>query len=196
MTKLEALNMLLRAVGNLPVNDYTSTHPDAANARAVIERIRGQEQKKDWWFNVDYNVTYPLNEKSEVEIPSSVKSLVVTGQLGVVLRGGKLYDTYNNTFKFDSSVTVWKVIRVLDWDDMPETMQDYCAYKAAVQFIRDELEDEEKARAFKEEGMTAYNALMEQHLREGDYNMFDPSRVRRARSGNRPYRGRQGVLFS
>ena len=70
---------------------------------------------------------------------------------------------------------------------MPDAMQEHCAYLAASQFIRDELEDPQKQQ---ELGVSAGQAMLDvkkQDLEEGRYNMFNQSRVTQARAGVQPY---------
>ena len=53
MDELEAVNMLLRAIGSSPIVNIDVRHPDAANAIASLDRIRKRMQRRGWWFNLD-----------------------------------------------------------------------------------------------------------------------------------------------
>ena len=186
MTELEALNMLLRLIGSLPVNDIESSQPDVANARAALTRVRRQAQRRGWWFNIDYNKTYTPNESKEIILSKEIIS-IVAHDTQYVKRGNKLYDKQNQTFQFNTSVSVYRETRVLEWDDMPEAMQSYCAYMAGAQFVRDELEDPSKQQELKEEAGLAMLDVKKQDLEEGRYNTFNKARVVKARAGTRPY---------
>lgn len=186
MTELEAMNMLLRLIGSSPVNTTDSTHPDAANALTVLNRIRKQAQRRGWWFNVDYWREFPVNVDNEIELPNEL-SLVVMEDPNIVARGNKLYDKFNNTFTFTSAQTAHHTVRELDWDDMPYSMQYYCAYLAGAQFIRDELEDSSKSRELQQEAANAMMDVKKEDLESGQYNIFNRSRIVKARSGVRPY---------
>ena len=57
MEKLEAVQMLLRAIGSSPVNSLNVAHPDVANALNSLERLRKSVQKRGWWFNTKLELT-------------------------------------------------------------------------------------------------------------------------------------------
>ena len=48
MEELEALNLLLRAIGSDPVNSLKTNQPDAANAIDTLNRYRKRVQKRGW----------------------------------------------------------------------------------------------------------------------------------------------------
>lgn len=193
MNELETLNMLLRLIGSSPVNDIDTDHPDAANAKATMRRISRRTQRKGWWCNIDYNVILRPNERGEIIVSGEISSLVPQDS-NLTLRGKKLYDKRQQTDKFSVSVTATRLVRILDWDDMPQVMQEYCAYYAAAEFVRDELEDPQKEASLRESASASYLDLKKQELEEGQYNIFARPRVQQARGGIRPY-SRSSVRF-
>ena len=183
MDKLTVVNMLLRSIGSSPVNSLStsvggtnSAHPDVAAALAVMDRVRRTKQKKSWWFNSDYNVTLVRDSAGQIKIPSHVVSVDVD-YTGYVVRGKKLYDSYNNTYKFDVDVLAKELTVALDWDDMPESFQEYCAYSAMAQYIRDELEDQAKEKSAETEAARCLIDIKQIDLRMNDYNIFNRPRV-------------------
>lgn len=186
MGELETLNMLLRLIGSSPVNSLSTDHPDAANARATMKRISRRVQRKGWWCNIDYNLTLQPNDQGFIEVSGLISSLVAADS-SLTLRGTKLYDKRLQTGIFTTPVLVTRVTRILDWDDMPPVMQEYCAYYAGSEYVRDELEDPSKESSLKESASASYLDLKKQELEEGQYNIFQKPRVARARSGIMPY---------
>lgn len=189
MDELEAMNMLLRAIGSSPVNSLETPHPDAANAKTTLNRIRRQAQKRGWWFNIDYNVVFtPDSTTGEIIIPSVMSKVVMENKQHQV-RGGKLYNTQDQSYVFSSTMppTALRVQYIVPWEDMPQSLQEYCAYTAAAHFIRDELEDNAKTASFREEAGVAMLDVKKDDLEQGQYNIFDKKRVIRARVGVRPY---------
>lgn len=186
MTELDAMNVLLRAIGSSPVNSLTAPHPDAANARATLNRVKVDAQKRGWWFNIDYNVMYYPNSIGEIVIESQVLSLVDTN--GAYLkRGNKLYDKFNNTFKFNGPINIHRTVRNIPWDELPESMKTYIVYRAAADFVRDEIEDRNKEHSFKEDAGVAMIDVKKEDLESGQYNKLHTSRALAARKGVRPY---------
>ena len=188
MKEIEALNFLLRQIGSSPVSDLETDHPDAVNAKGTLKRLRRRVQKRDWWFNTDYNVQFPVDHKNEIRIPSEIVSIQMEGNNTLTIRDGKLYDTVNNTYQFNGTQTAYKVIRALDWDSMPESMQEHCMYYAASEFVRDELEDGNKEQSLQRSAGQAFMEVSNQDLRESGRNMFNSPQAIKFKSGVRPYR--------
>jgi len=187
MTELEAVNMMLRELGSSKVNNLSSSHPDIANCQDTLSRLREQEQRSPWWFNTDYNVTFQRDTANEISIADAIDSVVWQDDL-LVVRGGKLYNSYDQTYVFDCDVTAYRVVRLLDWDELPGTMQDYLMYSAAAEVVRTELEDTGKQNSLLEQAGRARIKLQAQDLREGKHNVFRNARILRTRAGVRPSR--------
>ena len=187
MDELEAMNMLLRAIGSSPVNSLETPHPDAANAKTTLNRIRKQAQKRGWWFNIDYNVKFTPDPSTGVVDISPTMSKVVMVSPAHVVRGNKLYDNQNQTYKFTTPPVAIRVQYVTQWEDMPQSLQEYVAYVAAAHFVRDELEDSAKTASFREEAGLAMMGVKKDDLEQGQYNVFNKNRVAHALKGVRPY---------
>lgn len=186
MDELETLNMLLRTIGSSPVNSLETDHPDAANALATMERTSQRLQRKGWWCNIEYSIIVTPNERGEILFDKRVSSVVAECR-SYVKRGNRLYDKVNQTATFNQSVRLNRLIRILDWDDMPPVMQEACAYQAAAEFVRDELEDPSKEQSLQQTGAATFLDLKKQELEEGQYNIFDKRRFIQARGGIQPY---------
>jgi len=178
--------MLLRLIGSSPVNAIDTAHPDAVNARSTLNRIRRKAQKRGWWFNITYNVEYqPDPVSKEIRIPTEITTAVTSERY--VVRGNRLYDKYQNTFQFEAPVTVCREVRTLDWDDMPLSMQEYCAYYAGAEFVRDEIEDLQKKEDLTRDAGIAMLDIKKEDLEQGGYNMFNNRRILNARAPVKPY---------
>lgn len=195
MEELEALNLLLRATGSNPVSDLGAEHPDVANAQVTLDRVRRKAQKKGWWFNIDYDVTFqPDPTTKEIVIAKEITKFVGDRNLHVV-RGGKLYNKINQTFQFEGNVTAHRVQRTLDWDDLPESMQEHIQYLAAKEFVRDEIEDPQKEASYEKDAAIAMMEVKSEDLEQSQFNSFNKSRVARARLGVQPYSRGTGRFF-
>lgn len=186
MDKLEVVNMLLRAIGSSPVNSLSTSvggtgnaHPDVAAALAVMDRVRKARQKKAWWFNTDYQVTLVPDATGVIKIPEFYVSVDIDDQ-PVIVRGKKLYHTVRNSYQFDSEVVAKEITLALDWDDMPNVFQEYCAYQAMAEYIRDELEDPQKEQSAMQDAARCLIEVKNIQLRMMDFNVFNRPRVRQA----------------
>lgn len=186
MNELETLNMLLRLIGSSPVNSTTTDHPDAANAISTMKRVSRRIQRKGWWCNIDYNIILEPDSQGEIKVNSTISSIVLENST-YVLRGRNIYDKHLQSVIFTTNVVATRVTRILDWDDMPQVMQEVTAYSAAAEFVRDELEDTIKEQSLKEDAGKAFLDLKKQELEEGQYNIFNNPRIARARGGISPY---------
>ena len=185
MSELETLNMLLRLIGSSAVNVLETDHPDAANARATMLRISRRAQRKGWWFNIDYNVELQPNSNNEIEVNKSYSSVVIANT-DIVTRGDRLYNRQTQDGRFEAPVIATRIVKILEWDDMPEVMTEYCAYLAASEFVRDELEDPQKEASLAQSATGSFMDLKKQELEEGQYNIFNKPRVRRVLQGIQP----------
>lgn len=186
MTELEALNVLLRAIGSSPVNSLETPQPNVSNARATLTRNRRSVQKRGWWFNIDYNVLYYPNFNNEIILPQELLSCVICNPK-IIKRGNKLYDSFNNSYKFKEAVEISRSVLALPWKELPESMQDHIAYLSAAEFVRDEIEDRSKEISFREDAGRMIIDVKKEDLEASQFNSFDKSRVLRARAGVRPY---------
>lgn len=187
MNELEAVNMLLDALGSDPVNSLETQHPDVTAARRVLSRRRKMELRKGWWFNTDWGVVHePDATTREISVPTTLASILMLNS-DIVRRDGKLYDTRNQTSKFDSEQTAYKQIGLPKWDDMEADMQVYCAYIAAVEFIRNETNDMQLQKSLGQDAGLALIELKRTDLRMKNLNAFDGANSRKLRQGVMPY---------
>ena len=189
MDELEAINMMLRLIGSNPVNDVETSQPDVFNARATLKRNRKKIQKRGWWCNVDYNVIFqPDPSTGIITVGSEITSFIPYRTDSYIVRDNKLYDRINQTYVFTENITAYKLIRTLEWDEMPDSMQETVGYMAAAEFIRDELEDAQKQANVEQDVKRARKNLDKENLTQGQPNMFNSARRAAARGGVQPYR--------
>ncbi len=190
MEKLEAVQMLLRAIGSSPVNSLNVAHPDVANALNSLERLRKSVQKRGWWFNTDYNVVFQADiNTGEVRLPKEITKFI-PAEATFVKRGRQVYNSQTQTFNIGTNVTALKTVRSLEWEDLPSSMQEYAAYLACAQFISDELEDTTKEEKYQKLAGISKIDLDAEDLESIKVNVFHNARVMRARSGQTPYQNR------
>ena len=131
-TELQAVNTMLSAVGEPPINNLEGNkNADAAIARNILTEISREVQAMGWHFNTQDKVNFnPHPTTKEIELPESVMRIDLdqtnstSDSRDVTQRGPKLFDRTNNTYEFDSKV-VAKVTYVLDWDELPEPVRGF-----------------------------------------------------------------------
>lgn len=191
MTELQAVNVMLRAIGSSTVSSMDVGLPDVANARETLREQNKLVQARGWWFNTEYGVVYqPNSTTKEISIGRDVEKLEQPSTV-VSKRGTKLFNMETNSYQFDTPVKFQKVVRILPWENIDDSVQRAVLYGAVVQFVEDEVGDKGKAEKWERKAMQAYSQLVSNDLASAGHNVLDRQRILRARAGVRPYnRGR------
>lgn len=133
-TQLEAVNAMLGHIGEAPVNtisDASSLPISASTAVSVLDEVSREVQSEGWHFNSEKDVTLSPNASGNIVFDSDVVFADVEDyKLDVTQRGSKLFDRKNNTFVFTKDVKVF-LIRLLDWEDLPEPARRYITLRAS-----------------------------------------------------------------
>ena len=187
MVELDVVNTLLRAIGSQVVNSVNTAHPDVQNARRVIKHVMVASQQRGWWFNTEYGVTLYPDANKEIAVSNDVHALQPTVGGNVVLRGKRLFNAMTNTYKFDTNIVCNSLIRILVWDELPESLQVFIQYKAASDFVRDEIGDSAKATAFEDEAKRAWTQVLTDDLESRPVNALHSTNAMKMRAGVRPY---------
>ena len=187
MLKLDALNIVLDAVGVYPVTQWESSHPDAVRARQQVMRHDVEIQGRGWWCNREYNlVLSPDTSTHEIVVPAGTLFLDnVDPQAPYVKRGERLYDPREHTFKFTNSIKVHTIMQ-LEYVDLPYSLQVYIARAAAVDFAVVHEGDQQKIQTLEKMLYQARSQAFSDELRDSNYNVFNTGLPRRVHAGMRP----------
>ena len=180
-TELEAINIMLAAIGEAPVNTLTGSLPvDVKIAQSTLVEINKSVQAEGWSFNTEIDVTLTPNASKEIVLPVNVLRVDANihqhPDIDPIQRGLKLYDRLKNTFEFDEDL-ICTVVYFRDFDETPEQARSYINIRAARIFV-DRLVSDQGLRTYtKEDEIRARVTLTETDLANGDHNMLrgDPS---------------------
>ena len=177
-TELDAVNTIIEAIGESPVNSLESaTNVSVLNAMRILARINRQEQSKGWGFNeVPEYVLNPNEDTHKIDWASDFLKIVGTDHTRYVKRNGYLYDFTNQTATFTKSLTV-KAILLTPFVEMPEAMRNYITAKAARKFGQEFLGDAEVVEGLLRDEQEAYAALNTSELEDNGLNMLDNPEV-------------------
>jgi len=181
-TELEAVNIMLAAIGEAPVNSLTGTVPvDVRLAQSTLTEVNKSVQSEGWSFNTEIDVTIPRNATTE-QITLSTDVLRIDANIhqhptiDPIQRGLRLYDRLNNRFEFDEDL-ICTVVYFRTFDEIPEPARRYINIKAARIFV-DRLVSDDGLRTYtQQDEVRARAILMETDLANGDHNILrgDPS---------------------
>lgn len=132
-TELEAVNVLLGAIGEAPISDLeTLGNLYASQARDTLRAVSREVQTAGWWFNTSESFTFTLNAEGKVLPPQSILKLVpARGSEPLVIRGTRLINPLTLADTFSSAPTADFVTWFLAYEELPESARRYIAVRAA-----------------------------------------------------------------
>ena len=183
---LEAINFLLEEIGATPVADEESTQPDVAGARRRLLTAKKAVQRRGYWFNRDEDITFSPNQESEITLPNNTLSYVSHNNAHHVLRGNRLYNSLDSTYKFTEGTT-GLLISDLEWEEIPFSAQEVIKWMACNTYTRRELEDPARTQEILMELNQARMDLRHEEVQTTQLSLNGSPRAVRARSRVRPY---------
>lgn len=173
MTELDAYNRMLATLGESPVESENEDHGSLPAARAQLSRTRQAVLGKGWWFNRENTTLTPDPESGYVSVPTDALSVeVVASNLKYAQRGSRLYDSTNGTYVIPYAVAV-RLLRDLEFTDLPFIAQEYIAAEAVAQFNIDNEGDPLKLREAQAVAKRAWFALFGEDLRQAKPNILN-----------------------
>ena len=175
-TKLEAINVMLTAIGESPVNTITSsTTTDVSIAIQILDNVSREVQSVGWHFNTDTNYLLAKNSSNQIVLPSnclSVDNSNKDADLDLVERGRKLWDRENHTYTITKDIRV-NITWFLEFTELPETARRYITIRAA-RIFQDRMLASETLHAFHQvDELSALSALKEHEGDTRDHSIFD-----------------------
>ena len=180
-TELEAINIMLAAIGEAPINSLTDTLPvDARTAQNTLTEVNKEVQSEGWSFNTEIDVTLTRDGSNQINLPTNVLRVDANihqhPTIDPIQRGSKLYDRQNNKFEFDDDL-ICTVVYFRDFNEITEQARRYINIKAARIFV-DRLIGDQGLRTYTQEDETRARAILtESDYANADHNLLrgDPS---------------------
>ena len=137
-TELEAINSMLSAIGEAPVNSLNSGLVDASLAQTILNEVSRSVQAQGWNFNTELDYPVAADTNGHVILPPEIiradLAASVTPPVGspqeYVQRGNKMYDKVNHTLNIGQSLQL-DVVVLLDFEVLPEAARVYITTKAS-----------------------------------------------------------------
>ncbi|AWD92516.1 tail tubular protein A [Pectobacterium phage Jarilo] len=173
--ELSAVNDILAAIGEPPVSTLEGdSNADVANARRILNKVNRQVQSKGWTFNIEESVALQPDVFSNlITYADDYLSMLSSGQASTYInRGGYVYDRTNKTDQFTSAITV-NLIRLREFNEMPECFRNWIVTSAARQFNSRFFGAPEIDGVLQEEEAEARQTCFEYEMDFGVYNMLD-----------------------
>jgi hypothetical protein len=176
-TLLAAVNSVLGAIGQSPVQRLEYRNPEISYVVNIISEVNSDVQNEGWVFNREEHVTFmPSGDRQEIFIPPNVLRLDISeGQVyrttDVVRRSAKLYDKLSHSFRFARPVEC-DVVYLLPYADIPNVFKRYITHKASVKAAAQMVANPQIAQMLASQEAYSRAACMEYECNQGDYTFF------------------------
>jgi len=180
LSELEAANIMLSTISVAPVS--TLEVPGDLNvsvAKQILYNTAREVESYGYYFNTDAKYPLARDTDGQIILPRNVLFVSVDRDFwsyDATLRGLKLYNRSEQTFKFDKDLT-GSVTFFLEWDDLPQPARQYIAIKAARKFQLRMLPDEYTSKYSQQEELEAKAQLEDYDAMERQYNLADSNPV-------------------
>lgn len=181
LSKLDAVNIVLNAIGETPVSSLTSGLPDAEAAQQQLEATTKEVLSKGWHQNTERGITMQRNTDNEIIVANQYLRIDTSGVdflLNVAIRKQsgkrKLFDITNQTFTFTRDLTVDAVIEI-DFEGLVFELQNYIAHRAARKFQESSMGSTSLDGFAVRQEQESYAALMDAECESEDNNILRDS---------------------
>lgn len=201
-SKLEAVNLMLEAIGEDPVSSLTSGLDDFAAAERILDRTKKQVLQKGWQSNTDgliEDYTWARDSSNLVLLGDDVLRIDTVGP-SAYLHGRKkynesesryqLWDTKNARWTWTTDPYVY-VVWNQEWEELSDALNNYIAHEAAVRLALTELGSIALSEVLKADRDNAWNDLMDEETENQDFNILRRSKhaLRISQRPGRQYTG-------
>ena len=175
MTELQAVNLLLSAIGEAAVSSLeTATTVEVTQAKKLLSNVNRAAQQKGWHFNTEWDVVLTRDADNRIPLSESILSVYQPGQLMTIRgRSGSMfaYDLDNNTFTWTKNLNNAVTITLLDFIDTPNTFRQYVTTRAA-RIFQEEIVGQVSAETVnRQEEAEAYADLLDDDAERAGLNV-------------------------
>ena len=180
-TELSAVNAILGAIGQAPVNSIdTSNNPEIGFLYNILRDCNIDLQNEGWHFNTERHVKYtPDSSNNKIAIGNDVLKMDVTDgwtkrNYDVVKRNGYLYDKLDHTDDWSelSDGIDLDIVRLLSFEDLPSPFQRYIIAKASVRAATQLVGNPQLVQILQSQEALARATVMEYECNQGNHTMF------------------------
>jgi len=173
-TELDAVNTILKGIGEQPVNNLTTSGiSEASLARDKLREISRAIQSKGLHCNSEEEFPLTPDSLGFVTVPGNTLSVDPSDiTKDYVRRGDKLYDRENHTFTINELVLV-DIVFFLPFEDLPEHVRRYITISAARIFQAETVGSTTLYNMSEKDEVEAKIEFGRKEMRNRDKTMFD-----------------------
>lgn len=140
-TELEAVNLALAVIGELPVDDLrlADTNADVKMALQLLRAITRKLQLKGWKFNTDTNRMLYRDPDLTIPLPAGAVRCVPSDRafnqdgVDLTIRAQKLWNRTTHSFVWDRDLAC-DVVYLFPFEDLPEAARNFISEKLGQKF--------------------------------------------------------------
>ena len=176
VTDLSAVNSILGAIGQAPINKLDFTNPEISYIHSILRDVNRDVQGEGWCFNTEehYELSPDANKKIQVTdkmLRLDIHDDGVLRQTNVVKRGGQLYDKANHTYDFDNKVYA-DITWLFELKDLPSVFQRYITSRAAAKAAAQLVTSPQLTSLLQVEEQMNRAACIEYECSQGDHSFL------------------------
>ena len=180
-TELSAVNAILGAIGQAPVNSIdTSQNREVAFLYNILRDCNVDLQNEGWHFNTERHVKYtPDSTNNKIAIDNDILKMDVTDgwtkrNYDVVKRNGYLYDKLDHTDDWSelSDGIDLDIVRLLSFEDLPSSFKRYVIARASVRAATQLVGNPQLVQMLQSQEALTRATVMEYECNQGNHTMF------------------------
>jgi len=137
-TKIEAVNIMLSAIGESPVSSLDDPSlVDVSLAESILNETSIDIQSQGLHSNTEINFPITPNVNGEILVPTNCARIDTVGEsrdVDVAQRGNRLYDKIKRSYTTFSGTYYVDMVLLLEFNDLPQHVRRYITVKAARRF--------------------------------------------------------------
>lgn len=177
-TKVQAVNQMLAAVGESPINNLEADLAEAQTAIDVLDDVSRELQTRGWGWNRQVNRKIKRSATNEVYLPGNTLSVDIKDEYTkrpakgsrVAFRNGKLYDLVNFTYEFENDPCL-DIVLGLDFDELPENARRAIVLDATARYTQIVIGVDSDTQFLTQQAIKAFIQLEQEEDLRSDYNI-------------------------
>lgn len=173
-TELEAVNAMLDAIGEAPIDSLIDIEaPDAGTALRRLRAVSKAVQLTGWSWNTDEGVLISPDQDGHLTLPANCLKVIPHESYAhrkLVQRGPRMWDPRKQSDVFAEPVKL-NLVMALPFEEMPEAARQYVMLNAAEVFQEGAIGSTTLDKFAQDARMLAMQSLQAAEAETGDYNI-------------------------
>ena len=183
LTELEAINQVLVAIGQGPVDTLDNTNPDVAVVQTTLSQVSRDVQSEGWSFNRQSNYPLTPDANENIKYPDDVLQIDFTDpytwsapiHYGID-EEGFLYDRNrtprSEAMKWGTQTLYCDVVFLYQWIELPQPMKSYIVARTSAIVSSRIVGDPTQYQMLQQYEAQCRTFVMEYECNQGDYSYF------------------------